>query len=577
MDGDCCICCDSYWNQNDHNNSNSNQEDDSGELGVCVPCGHGFHKACFDQWAEHQPRRSGSGRRHRPKCPSCNTPAQTFVKLYLNLTRTTNTAGGNHRQTHDNDDNDEDEISLDSGDVQQEEDEIKSMLKQLQADTNNDSPQQAGNEQDPVSSAPLNQQQHDDTTSRQNEEPPNNRTQQNGSSNDTRTQHSNGNGQAMIEILDDDDDDRSADDGVALEDNEVIVLDGPAMAPPAHRRTNNLRGTERNHAKNSKPPNPKKYKRLALKLRQTLQKQRDLHADLLQQKEQALHDRQRQFQDQCERETREAMQGQVLELQASLRELQHELQAVRLERQTALREKEELSQKVTHLEVQVASTQQALQTAQAKWRQSQQSLMQQYQQAQQEAIRVAAKNADLKKQLSKLSFLFQQQQQQRQEKEPKEEASFNNTSSSSSSRKRPATTDTANHLATGINRHNQSDSVSTLVVPKFCSNNNPNHKKPKTKQLVKDLGSIVTHTQQDPAPPLTIRRYHPSLNLSRAPVAATLVASSGGSAISTLSASKSLSVRPRLKSSSRSSSSVKPLLVGRIPTAAQLLSKGSHK
>jgi hypothetical protein len=65
--------------------------DGSTFIGTTVPCGHCLHVHCWDQWTATSISRLQS--RSTPihiKCPLCNIPTTSFVRLYLNLNTTSN-------------------------------------------------------------------------------------------------------------------------------------------------------------------------------------------------------------------------------------------------------------------------------------------------------------------------------------------------------------------------------------------------------------------------------------------------------------------------------------------------------
>jgi Ring finger domain len=56
----------------------------SKSAGTCVPCGHCFHVECFDGW------KAASHSKQSSKCPTCNTKAKTFCRLYLDFNQNNN-------------------------------------------------------------------------------------------------------------------------------------------------------------------------------------------------------------------------------------------------------------------------------------------------------------------------------------------------------------------------------------------------------------------------------------------------------------------------------------------------------
>lgn len=53
----------------------------SSSLGACVPCGHVFHKSCFQRWKTSCQQKQ----RDEIKCPSCNQISTQFTELFLDL------------------------------------------------------------------------------------------------------------------------------------------------------------------------------------------------------------------------------------------------------------------------------------------------------------------------------------------------------------------------------------------------------------------------------------------------------------------------------------------------------------
>ena len=61
-------------------------------IGTTVPCGHCLHVHCWDQWTATSINRlqRNSSTLIPTKCPLCNVPTSSFVRLYLNLNQTRN-------------------------------------------------------------------------------------------------------------------------------------------------------------------------------------------------------------------------------------------------------------------------------------------------------------------------------------------------------------------------------------------------------------------------------------------------------------------------------------------------------
>jgi len=72
---DCVICLDAFASSNL-------------SIGAATPCGHCFHRSCFQKWATTSTHRSllnTDGIEIRPKCPTCNARVDQFVDIYLNF------------------------------------------------------------------------------------------------------------------------------------------------------------------------------------------------------------------------------------------------------------------------------------------------------------------------------------------------------------------------------------------------------------------------------------------------------------------------------------------------------------
>lgn len=73
-------------------------------IGVATPCGHCFHRPCFQKWAESstsQSLRITNGTEFRTKCPTCNTLVTEFVGIYLNFSSIGSTNGDEGSNTVD--------------------------------------------------------------------------------------------------------------------------------------------------------------------------------------------------------------------------------------------------------------------------------------------------------------------------------------------------------------------------------------------------------------------------------------------------------------------------------------------
>ena len=80
--GVCAICLESLAPSNNNQPQQQQQQQQQTwiSLGTCVPCGHCFHKKCFQRWNTASARDNNDC-----KCPSCNQVSEKFVELFLDL------------------------------------------------------------------------------------------------------------------------------------------------------------------------------------------------------------------------------------------------------------------------------------------------------------------------------------------------------------------------------------------------------------------------------------------------------------------------------------------------------------
>ena len=92
-------------------------------IGAAVPCGHCLHVHCWDEWMAASMRHRGGAGHHNhstilsTKCPLCNCPTTAFARLFLNIP-----TAATHLTIHDNDDDDLDDISIETDEEEEAED-----------------------------------------------------------------------------------------------------------------------------------------------------------------------------------------------------------------------------------------------------------------------------------------------------------------------------------------------------------------------------------------------------------------------------------------------------------------------
>ena len=395
--------------------------------------------------------------------------------------------------------NDDDVISLDDDHLHQETRQLESL--------------QRGQEQEAEQSSTS-----DDNGASDGVENPESSEENNGESSasgnpapleDTSTSRASLNRHDIIEILDDENDD------------EVIVLDGPQRnAPQATQTSRNVdqprASREKDNNSEYQKKRAQKYKRLALGFQGTLKSQRQLHSEAIQQKERALKQRMEQFQARLERQSKQDVERVEREFEEQRQELEVELQGVRLDRQTLLREKKEVTRELAQLEKQLVSMQTSLKTCQEQASRNQRKQLEQLKKVQEDYSRVCSKNVDLKKQVSQYAFLVQQHQSKNN---PESSSQTKDTINIHGRSKRPASNGRAGGHPQSTNNTSQAIRSTTskdLFVENLLSlHSEQQQKKPKTKTMLKELGSIVAQTQQDPAPPLAIYGSSSSVRADR--------------------------------------------------------------